>query len=443
MLPSGIRITAHPAGHTIGGTVWKIQKDREEIVYAVDIHHRKERHLNGTVLLHTESLTRPTLLITDAWTATRESVARRVRDQQLMEVLMSKMSQNANVLIPVESSTRVLELAHLLDSYWQERRLTNHLLFLSHESLGVMSAAKNMLEWMGDGVAQSFATRDQAFDFRFLKTLTSLKDLDELFGPKVVLTTFPDLELGFGNDLLMMWGYNPNNCVLFPQIPPKGTLGYKLYSQWEQGSGKPLELVHAQYEEATKVKRRVPLEGEELEEFLAKQVKTVPKVVQPVLEDSDSDEEEDAVMSFDTFVKDQTHRRGFFKQSNVKMYPVHETRFKVDDYGELIDHSFFAAFQQKVMEEYMDVDNKLQQRKEEEEVEIPCKYVESDHMLSVKCQVGFIDFEGRSDGLSMRNIIQQVAPRKLVIEIDVDDCARNSRVYQSVGGLLYGVDIHH
>ena len=44
----GISITPLPAGHMIGGTIWKIVKDgEEEIVYAVDFNHKKEQHLNG------------------------------------------------------------------------------------------------------------------------------------------------------------------------------------------------------------------------------------------------------------------------------------------------------------------------------------------------------------------------------------------------------------
>ena len=44
----GLTITALPAGHMVGGTIWKIVKDGEEdIVYAVDYNHKKERHLNG------------------------------------------------------------------------------------------------------------------------------------------------------------------------------------------------------------------------------------------------------------------------------------------------------------------------------------------------------------------------------------------------------------
>ena len=40
----GLTITPYPSGHMVGGTIWKIVKDDEEdIVYAIDYSHRKER----------------------------------------------------------------------------------------------------------------------------------------------------------------------------------------------------------------------------------------------------------------------------------------------------------------------------------------------------------------------------------------------------------------
>ena len=40
----GLTITPYAAGHMIGGTMWKIVKDGEEdIIYAVDYNHKKER----------------------------------------------------------------------------------------------------------------------------------------------------------------------------------------------------------------------------------------------------------------------------------------------------------------------------------------------------------------------------------------------------------------
>lgn len=78
----GLSIVPMPAGHMIGGTMWKIMKAGEEdIIYAVDFNHKKERHLNGCDL---DKLQRPSLLITDAFNATYQQARRRARDEKLM-----------------------------------------------------------------------------------------------------------------------------------------------------------------------------------------------------------------------------------------------------------------------------------------------------------------------------------------------------------------------
>jgi cleavage and polyadenylation specificity factor subunit 2 len=43
---SVLQIFPLAAGHMIGGTVWRMKKETEEIVYAVDYNHRKERCLS-------------------------------------------------------------------------------------------------------------------------------------------------------------------------------------------------------------------------------------------------------------------------------------------------------------------------------------------------------------------------------------------------------------
>ena len=67
--------------------MWKILKDDEEdIVYAVDYNHKKERHLNGATF---DAITRPCLLITDAYNATFIQKRRKKRDQELGKCLAS------------------------------------------------------------------------------------------------------------------------------------------------------------------------------------------------------------------------------------------------------------------------------------------------------------------------------------------------------------------
>ena len=242
----GIRVSAFGSGRTIGGAFWKIKKDSEDILYAVDLNHRKERHLKRTMLLNTDGFKRPSLLITDAnHDSNSQQMPTKERDlafQGLTELnvdmISDRIKENSNILIPVETSTRVLELCLFLDSFWEEKGISYHLVFLSHQSQATLNSAKTMLEWMGEGVAQSFVSRDQAFDFRHLKCLSSLNELDELIGPKLVLASFPTLDCGFSHDLLILWGSqvgasSNRNCILFPERPVKGTIANQIYEKWK------------------------------------------------------------------------------------------------------------------------------------------------------------------------------------------------------------------
>lgn len=86
-------ITPFNAGHTVGGTIWKIRSPSSgTILYAVDMNHMRERHLDGTVLMHKaaggvfEPLARPDLLITDAERAAVTTSKRKDRESALIGV---------------------------------------------------------------------------------------------------------------------------------------------------------------------------------------------------------------------------------------------------------------------------------------------------------------------------------------------------------------------
>jgi cleavage and polyadenylation specificity factor subunit 2 len=231
----GIVVTPFGAGHSIGGTVWKIKKDSENILYTVDYNHRKERHLNGSVLISSDALLKPTLLITDAYNALEPSPPpRKERDRALIATIMSVLDGNGNVLIPVENATRVLELAYLLDQHWAFNRVTHHLALFSHQSQNIITLARSMLEWMGDGISEAFAARELPFDFRYLKTISSIVELENLVGPKVILTTSPGMEFGYSKHLFMEWATDPLNMVILPDRGYPGTLTRKLYDFWSE-----------------------------------------------------------------------------------------------------------------------------------------------------------------------------------------------------------------
>lgn len=264
----------------------------------------------------------------------------------------------------METSTRVLELAYTLEEHWKKDRLSFHLIFLSHQSQSTIVYAKSMLEWMGDSISQSFQTRDQPFDFRYLKCIQSFEELETMTGPKVVISSFPGLEFGIGQQLLLEWAVQSNNCILFPEKPPLGSLGWTLYNEWNKASSNtPISL---NQDIPLKLGKRAPLDGEELEEYLLKEkqeeeekAKAPKELDLDEISDSDDENEEavgqngtTGVPVYDIYVKDHVTRKGFFKQSQAfRMYPVYEVRNRVDEYGELVDLSFFSKFEQKVPED--------------------------------------------------------------------------------------------
>jgi cleavage and polyadenylation specificity factor subunit 2 len=49
---------------------------------------------------------------------------------------------------------------------------------------------------------------------------------------------------------------------------------------------------------------------------------------------------------------------------------------------------------------------------------VPTKYVYYDEDIHFQCQLRFIDLEGTNDGRSLKTIVPQVQPRKLVSKYD-------------------------
>lgn len=132
--------------------------------------HGGNRHLNGTILhVSGDLLSRPTLLITDALNAQTSQPTRKQRDVFLLESITSTLKKNGNVLVPTDSSLRLLELAYLLEQAWTFQNIPYHFVLLAHQGSQVMGFARNMLEWMGEAAVQSFSQKkENPFDLRLV-----------------------------------------------------------------------------------------------------------------------------------------------------------------------------------------------------------------------------------------------------------------------------------
>ncbi|XP_011184046.1 probable cleavage and polyadenylation specificity factor subunit 2 [Zeugodacus cucurbitae] len=422
----GITVTPLPAGHMIGGTIWKILKvGEEDIVYATDFNHKKERHLNGCEL---ERLQRPSLLITDAFNAQYQQARRRARDEKLMTNILQTVRNNGNVLIAVDTAGRVLELAHMLDQLWKNKEsglMAYSLAMLNNVSYNVIEFAKSQIEWMSDKLMKTFeGARNNPFQFRHMQLCHNLAELAKMSSPKVVLASTPDLECGYTRELFVQWAANPLNSIIITSRTSQGTLAMDLVDN--ASPGRKLEL---------DVRRRVELEGAELEEYLRTQGEKLNRLIvkQDVEEESSSDSDDDIEMSVITGKHDIVvrpegrHHSGFFK-SNKKhyaMFPFHEDKIKCDEYGEIINLEEYRI-SELGFEATIDENNKENIKKEEPKeskpnsddvqlLERPTKCTSQRKTIEVNAQIQRIDFEGRSDGESMLKILSQLRPRRVIV----------------------------
>ncbi|KAH8819792.1 beta-lactamase-like protein [Xylogone sp. PMI_703] len=325
---NGLTITAYNAGHTLGGTIWHIQHGLESIVYAVDWNQARENVLAGAAWLGgagaggaevIEQLRKPTALICSSRGSDNVALAggRAKRDELLLDMIRSAVTKGGIVLIPTDSSARVLELAYLLEHAWRVEdkgdpplRAAN--LYLASKNIhATMRYARSMLEWMDDGIIREFEAhasgqQKQAngepesrqysgagpFDFKYLRllerksqierVLSNEKTLDGKPIGKVILASDTSLEWGFSKEVLKKIAADSRNLVILTERMSKGDSGdlsnrlaRTLWSWWEERrdgvalepgrNGENLEQVYGGGREIElKDSKRIPLEGSDL-----------------------------------------------------------------------------------------------------------------------------------------------------------------------------------
>ncbi|GFZ15350.1 cleavage and polyadenylation specificity factor 100 [Actinidia rufa] len=404
----GIVIAPHVAGHLLGGTVWKITKDGEDVIYAVDFNHRKERHLNGTVL---ESFVRPAVLITDAYNALNNQPSRRQRDQEFLDAILKTLRADGNVLLPVDTTGRVLELILILEQYWAQHHLTYPIFFLTYVASSTIDYVKSFLEWMSDSIAKSFEhTRDNAFLLKHVTLLINKSELETVpDGPKIVLASMASLEAGFSHDIFVEWAPDTKNLMLFTERGQFGTLARMLQAD---PPPKAVKVTMSKREEALKasiIKEEETSHGSD------------PTVADPMVVDASN-----VHASSDVAVQHSGTFRDIFidgfvppSSSFAPMFPFYENNPEWDDFGEIINPDDYVIKEEDMYQGSLQVGGDLNGKLDEASASLildmaPSKVVSNELTVQVKCSLVYMDFEGRSDGRSLKSILAHVAPLKLV-----------------------------
>ncbi|KAI3642407.1 hypothetical protein MP228_011962 [Amoeboaphelidium protococcarum] len=208
--------TALRAGHSIGGSMWKlvisdalmnidntqnggqqipiqsssmITSANDSVLYMPIINHRKDRHINGADILQ-----KANVLISgvgcvqidgsqtvsdgdnDVDVISQTVLPRSARDKILFDYVSNTVGAGGDVLIPVEMP-RILELSLLLDTMWSLPQLNQYhdlILCLPQELQQIFDLVKGMLEWMGDAVISQFEqSRESVYAFKHMKIMNA------------------------------------------------------------------------------------------------------------------------------------------------------------------------------------------------------------------------------------------------------------------------------
>ncbi len=250
----------------------------ESVVYAVDWNQVRENVLSGAAWLGgaaggaevIEQLRKPTALVCSTKGAERNPLAggRKKRDDMLLDMIRTAVAKGGTVLIPTDTSARVLELAYLLEHAWRKEAsnsssdstLKTTKLYLASRNVGAtMRYARSMLEWMDENVVREFETeangvgnrqqkrtdnkqapnRDKQdrfnqapeapsgpFDFKFLKLLERRSQIEKITSSKaarVILASDSSLEWGFSREILRRIATDPLNLIILTEDYSFGT----------------------------------------------------------------------------------------------------------------------------------------------------------------------------------------------------------------------------
>ncbi|SMY25660.1 unnamed protein product [Zymoseptoria tritici ST99CH_1A5] len=270
-----LTITAYSAGHTIGGTIWHIQHSMESIVYAADWNQGRENLLSGAAWLGStsggaeiiEALRRPTALICSSKGVEKtDTMPRKKRDETLVGLIRDTIAQGGKVLIPTDSSARVLELAFVLNQNWKENINGPHadtyrhakIYMASKTSSSTVRQLQGMLEWLDESIirdAEVAMGQQQVenqkvptlLDWRFVKQIERKSQFDRALkrsSPCILLASDASLEWGFSRSALESLASDSRNLVVLTETVSHGksaspSLAAQLAKCWqERSSGK-------------------------------------------------------------------------------------------------------------------------------------------------------------------------------------------------------------
>ncbi len=260
-----LSVTAHRAGHVVGGAFYKLERLRDEtsvVVTGNAYHIAKELHLDACTLLKNGTgadvlVTRPggpafpfvNGLYSSSTSNTKAKkdnkkkssimispLASRAR-RDLTERVLGFLRRDANVLLPIDASGRALELVLLFNRFWSKQNLSGsyNLVWFGSMVHNTLEFGRSQLEWMNSTLGNNIfdnSHRNQKggnnpidhgqhpYLLKHVTLCTNMAEFDKVLAesndnPTCVLANGLSLDHGPARDLFLRWADNDNNAIIF------------------------------------------------------------------------------------------------------------------------------------------------------------------------------------------------------------------------------------
>lgn len=237
-----ITLSPSNSGYMLGGSVWRISKGTETILYAPVFNHKNEKHLAkasiqtlfrspsaiitssyiGQELIDPGTSTTPTTTAAPSSSSSFHPSGGHGDSQgkEFVDTCLRSLRVGGHVLIPCDTVGRVLELLIRLDSLWG---LHYHypIYYLNYVAPNVIDRVNTVLEYMIDKITREFTdARIAPFDFRpersRIRVTTNIQEVLTTANvtPIIVLTSFTNMTIGPARQLLTQWIGDARNTIL-------------------------------------------------------------------------------------------------------------------------------------------------------------------------------------------------------------------------------------
>ena len=416
---AGIILRAINAGHAIGGSAWCITFDSDTIVYASDFNHANEQLLASTSLCDpTDVYLRPLLMITDVSNTLYQTAKK--RKNALFDRIDRALQDRGDVLLPADTSGRAIELALMLEEHWRDQRQQmrfNGLVLYSHNARDVITMIQKM-ERPG-----SSGTERRSLTFEFLKTASSQEELAFVQRPMCVIAAGESLEAGScAMKMFERMCSQPLNLVMLTSTAAPNSLARSLVDHIRD----PPPTVHVPelcatrlpFEEIQRIKEEKKRREEEEEE--ERKRKEEEKRAKQIAANQEALMEEAAGRNPLLISSDATPEAFASAGLEFPAYPFQETFHTYDLFGRQLDYDKLTALSQTLGGmDTNDTPEKESEEKADDDVASTLDpyttYTLQQRDLTVRCQMDFVEMEGRSDGESLINVCKKVKPSRMIL----------------------------